>query len=88
MDGDTPISYACDNIESFMDPNPKMRWIELNPDLSIGKITDHYKAGIVSVKMTIHDKTLNGPIDFKQFDAWKKPPPKRPNNFKVRVYVF
>jgi hypothetical protein len=88
MDGDNPIAYAQDNIEAFMDPNPKMRWIELQPDLSIGKVSEAHKAGIISVKLAIHDKTLKGPIDFKQFDAWKKPPPKRPNNFKVRAYVF
>lgn len=88
MDGDNPICYAVDNVENFMDPNPKMRWLELNPDLSMGKVSEHHKAGLISVKLAIHDKSLNGPIDFKQYDAWKKPPPKRPNNFKVRAYLF
>lgn len=88
MDGDNAICYAVDDIEKFMDPNPKIRWLELTPDLSMGKVKEHHKAGLVSFKLAIHDKTKNGPIDFNQFDAWKKPPPKRPKNFKVRAYVF
>ena len=31
---------------------------------------------------------MNGPINFADFDAWKKPPPKRLGNFKVRAFVF
>jgi hypothetical protein len=88
MDGDNPICYAKEDIEVFMDPNPKLKWIELLPDLSMGKVSDYHKAGIISVKLSINDKLKNGPIDFNQFDAWKKPPPKRPTNFKVRAYVF
>ena len=47
-----------------MDPNPKMRWIELNPDLAIGKVTEHSQAGLISFKMSIHDKAKDGPISF------------------------
>lgn len=64
MDGDNAVCYAKDNIDNFMDPNPKMRWIEMNPDLSIGKVSDAHKAGIISVKLAIHPKTEKGPIDF------------------------
>jgi hypothetical protein len=65
-----------------------LKWYELAPDLSVGKVKDFHKAGLVSLKLSIHDKTRNGPIDFATFDAWKKPPPKRPKNFKVRAYIF
>ena len=47
-----------------MDPNPKFMWVEMTPDLSIGKVSEHHKAGIISVKLSIHEKTANGPIDF------------------------
>lgn len=57
MDGDNAICYSCMNVEEFMDPNPAIRWIELQPDLSIGKVKDHYKSGIVSIKLSIHDKS-------------------------------
>lgn len=36
----------------------------MTPDLSIGKVKDHHKAGLVSFKLSIHDKTKYGPIDF------------------------
>lgn len=88
MDGDNAICYAQERIEEFLDPNPQLRWIELQPDLSIGKVKDHHKAGLISIKLAIHDKSKNGPVDFAQFSAWKKPPPKRPMNFKVRAYIY
>lgn len=64
LDGDNPICYSCFDIEQFMDPNPQPKWIELQPDLSVGKVKDYYKAGIVSIKLAIHDKSKDGPIDF------------------------
>lgn len=57
-------------------------------DLAIGKVTEVNKAGLLSVKISIHDKTKDGPINFEQFSAWKKPPPKRLSVKKVRVYLF
>jgi hypothetical protein len=53
-----------------MNPNPELQWIQLNPDLGVGKVKDSYLAGVVSVKISIHDRTANGPIDFKQYKAW------------------
>ena len=64
MSGDKPICFYSANIEEFMDPNPKMRWIELNPDLALGKVTEHSQAGLISFKMSIHDKAKDGPISF------------------------
>jgi hypothetical protein len=88
MDGEKPVCYAMDDVANFIDPSPKIKWIEFTPDLSIGKVTEAHKAGIFSIKLAIHDKTRDGPIDFKKFDAWKKPPPKRPMTKKVRAYIY
>lgn len=60
----------------------------MTPDLSLGKVSDSNKAGMISVKLSIHDKTKDGPINFEAFPAWKKPPPKRSGVKKVRAYVF
>lgn len=38
--------------------------------------------------MSINDKTKNGMIDFTKFSSWKKPPPKRPFNKKIRAYLY
>lgn len=51
-------------IKDYMDPNPKQKWIDLEPDLAIGKVKEHYKAGIVGIKFSIHDVTKDGPIDW------------------------
>lgn len=88
MEGEKPICFAKDDIENFLDPNAKIKWYELLPDTSIGKVKDYHKAGIVSFKMSVNDKTKNGSVDFSKFAAWKKPPPKRPMNKKVRAYLF
>ena len=88
MSGDKPICYYSAEVEEFMDPNPKMKWFQMIPDLAIGKVSDANKAGLISIKMCIHDTTKDGPIDFKKFDAWKKPPPKRLNVYKIRTYLF
>lgn len=58
------------------------------PDLAIGKVTEAHKAGLISIKLSIHDKTANGPISFDKFDAWKKPPAKRLNVKKVRAFIY
>ena len=87
MSGSKPICYWKANIEEFMDPNPQFKWIELLPDLSIGKVTEPHKAGIISFKLSIHD-TSEGPIKFEHFDAWKKPPQKRLPVKKVRAFIF
>jgi len=88
LHGDKPVCYYKAEIEEFLDPNPQWKWIEMTNDLAIGKVSESHKAGILSVKISIHDKTKDGPISFDKFDAWKKPPPKRLNCVKVRVYLF
>ena len=88
MDGEKPVSFAKMDIEEFMEPSPKMKWVEMIPDLSIGKVTEHHKSGLLSFKLSIHDKSANGPIDFAKHQAWKKPPAKRPQNFKIRAFIY
>jgi len=71
-----------------LDPNPQMKWYQFNCDLAIGKVSDAHKAGLFSMKLSIHNKSKNGPVSFEQFEAWKKPPPKRLNVYKIRTYLF
>src|ERR1017187_9298011 len=88
MQGSTPICFYSAPTADFLDPNPKMKWISFNPDLAIGKVTDVNKAGLLSIKLSIHNTTAKGPINFSDYPAWKKPPPKRAEIFRVRVYLF
>ncbi len=38
--------------------------------------------------MAINNKTLNGEANLKEQQAWKKPPPKRMNSWKIRAYIY
>lgn len=49
---------------------------------------DNSKAGMIQVKLSINHKSKNGPVDFKQYYSWKKPPPKRLNSWKIRAYIY
>mmetsp|Transcript_9561 Transcript_9561/g.9184 ORF Transcript_9561/g.9184 Transcript_9561/m.9184 type:complete len:129 (-) Transcript_9561:525-911(-) len=88
MSGDKQLCFYQGEVEDFLDPNPEMNWIQMKCDLAVGKVSEPNKAGIISLKLSIHNKTKNGPVDFSTFEAWKKPPPKRLNVFKVRCYLF
>ncbi len=64
LSGDKPVCYYKADIEQFKDPNPEWKWIELNNDPSIGKVKEAHKSGLISFKLSIHDKTIDGPISF------------------------
>jgi len=38
--------------------------------------------------LSINNASINGPVDFKTFDAWKKPPPRRLGSKKIRCFLF
>jgi hypothetical protein len=71
-----------------MDPSPKAKWVPLTCDLAKGKVTKSYEAGLISVKLSINNKTKNGPADFKKQETWKKPPTKRLASWKIRCFIF
>jgi hypothetical protein len=52
---DKRICYYKTNILDYTNPNPEIQWVEMEPDLAIGDVKEHYKAGIVGFKMSIHD---------------------------------
>lgn len=90
MNGKDAICYYVADIEKFIDPNPSnYSWIELIPDLAMGKVKDSHKAGLVSIKISVHDRTKHGPIDFKEKKAWASEVKKKRIGVKmIRAYVF
>jgi hypothetical protein len=60
----------------------------MEPDLAIGEVKEHYNAGIVGVKISLHDITKDGPIDWTDHPAWAKKPKKYPDIFNVRVFCW
>lgn len=67
--------------------NPKLKWVEMEPDLAIGKVKDHYKAGIVSFRFSIWD-CQQGDVLWNNFDVWKNKLKIRPKTYKVRVFCW
>lgn len=85
---DKRVCFWKGDIMQFTDPNPKQKWINLEPDLAIGEVKEHYNAGIVGVKISLHDITADGPIDWKDYPVWAKRPKKYPDIFNVRVFCW
>lgn len=88
MKGDVPICYWKGTPEEFMDPNPKYRWLTMKNDKAIGKVDEDHEAGLIQLKLSINDKAANGSAEYKQHEAWKKPPPRRLNTKKIRCFIF
>ena len=59
----------------------------MEPDLTIDKVTDHYKAGIVSFRFAIWD-CQQGDIKWDDYPVWSSKLKKRPKNLKVRVFCW
>ena len=86
--GEKFICFHRCSVKKFLDKDPKkISWIQLKPDLAIGEVEDYYKAGIVGIRIAIHDKTGEGEIDWKK-TIFGARIPRRPGNLKVRAYIF
>jgi hypothetical protein len=64
MDGDKPICYWRGKVSEFIDPNPIYKWIPLKCDLAIGSVKDPWRAGMLSVKLSINNNTADRFVDF------------------------
>lgn len=59
------ICYYRGHVREFFDPNPsKIRWVQLNIDKVIGKVKEPHKAGLVGIRLSVHDVTQYGTIDW------------------------
>ena len=85
---DKRVCYWKGSIMDFLNPNASIKWIEMLPDFAIGEVKEPHKAGIVGIKLSIHDVTKDGPIDWDDFPNWAKKVPKRPANKKVRCFCW
>ena len=88
LEGDEPICFWKGLAKDFMDPSPKFKWFPLTCDLSKGKVSNSWEAGLIQVKLSINDITKNGNVDFTKLEAWRKPPPKRLSSWKIRCFIF
>lgn len=67
MDGDEPVCYRRFDIEQIGDKNPEFRWLGLINDKSIGKVDEHYKAGIVQMRLYF---AMYEPGEEQEFKSW------------------
>lgn len=65
-----------------------MKWYPFTNDLAVGRVKEAHMAGLFQMKMSVNNPNVNGILDFKTQSAWKKPPPRRLNSYKVRIYIF
>lgn len=88
MDGDDPICYWKGGVLEFLNPSPEFRWLPFTNDLCVNEVTEQHMAGMFQMKLAINNPTVNGVVDWRQLPAWKKPPPKRLNSYKMRAFIF
>jgi len=65
------VSYARDHMSHFVNPGDqptKLKWIHLRADRACGRVKDDFKAGIISVMLSIVDITSLSIINFKEQD--------------------
>ena len=83
------ICFWRGEARDFFEPNPeKITWVQLEPDKAINEVKEPHKAGLVGIRLSIHDVTQFGTIDWGSIAVWGKRMPRRPGNLKVRAYVF
>ena len=81
------VCYARLSARDLVDKDPKIQWLEFLPDLAVGTVKDSHMAGLVGIRVSIHDVTANGPYDWSK-GVWGTRIPKRPGNLKARVYIY
>lgn len=60
----------------------------MTPDEAIGEVEDDYKAGIIGIRLSLHDTENEGRINWQNYPNWAARLRKRPNIMKVRAYLF
>lgn len=51
------ICYARLRANDLVDKDPKIQWLEFLPDLAVGSVKDSHMAGLVGIRVSIHDVT-------------------------------
>ena len=87
MDDDKPISWWKGLLKDFDSTNASFRWCQLKADRAIDKVEDDYKAGMISMKLSVRKKGF-GELDFKSEEAWNKLEPRRMSTANIRCFLF
>jgi hypothetical protein len=60
----------------------------MNLDPAIDKVDEPHMAGIVGIRLSIHDCHTEGKINWVDFPNWKRRLKRRPGLIKVRCFIF
>ena len=63
MQDNKPVSFWQGDICQFEFLNAKTHWLVLRADRSLGIVDEDVNAGMISVKITVNDISLNGVKD-------------------------
>ena len=74
-------------VEDFTDLNPNYRWYKLK-SCDESKVKADHEAGLIQFKISCHSLDHDPPVNFKSYDAWKRPAPKRLSSWKIRCFIF
>ena len=85
---DYPVCWWKGKVSDFMDPNPQYKWLTMKNDKAYGLVAKEHEAGLIQLKLSFNSRSVNGSVDFSQYEAWKRPPPRRLNNKFVRAFIY
>ena len=87
ISGEQKVCFARILAKDLLDKDPVIKWIEFLPDPAIAAVKESHMAGLVGLRISIHDVTENGPYDWSK-GVWGARIPKRPGNLKARDYIY
>ena len=81
-----PICFFKEKATKFDDISANLNWYQFNPDLSAGKVKDKMKAGMLGLKLYIHDHEKYGQFDYNKFCEVKIRDNQNINNLRCAIY--
>lgn len=97
MDGDKPVCFYRESILKFTNlltdqkvpaEHGPWHWLQFEPDLALGNVTNPMMAGMFSMRLYVNDLTKDGPFDIKEIPEWKQKPPKRNDPYRMRAAIY
>lgn len=65
-----------------------MKWVALINDKSVNKVSKAHEAGMISFRLSIHDQTRFGDVDWDFVPAWTNILPNEPYKYPIRCNIY
>ena len=66
------VCYYRGHITDFEVKNAPIKWLQMVPDLAIGETKEPNKAGIIGIRLAVHDVGNDGQINWADYPLWQK----------------